>query len=72
MSIISGKTGVEIVRVSTPKSAEIYYAPQFFTRFNGEKAVLYGTGGQNTAGALYMSSIHDIRMKNAVSLLIKY
>lgn len=66
--IISGKTGQELVRVSTPKSAEIYYAPQLFVRFNGENSILFGTGGQNSSGALYLIGLHDIGMKNIVSI----
>lgn len=65
--IISGKTGAELVRVSTPHSIETYFAPQLFTRINGEKSVLFGTGGPNSPGSLHMVDLHDINMKNMVS-----
>lgn len=64
--IISGKTGSELIRVSTPNSTETLFAPQLFVRLDGENTILFGTGSQSTPGALYMVPLHDISIKQMV------
>ncbi|GLV42598.1 uncharacterized protein CBL_03337 [Carabus blaptoides fortunei] len=68
--IISGKTGSELARVSTPNSTETLFAPQLFVRLDGQNTILFGTGSQSTPGALYMIPLHDISMKIMKPILL--
>lgn len=70
MVLISGKTGSEIVEIPTPSNRETYYMPQLLKRniknntnsgvnstreqMSDTVGILFGTGGQDTPGALYV------------------
>lgn len=68
--IISGKTGSELSRVSTPNSTEILFAPQMFVQNGNNSTILFGTGSQNRPGGLYIAFLKDIYNKQMVILLL--
>ena len=63
--------------MQSPDRREIYYPPQILYGLDGERSVLFGTGGSERSGALYVISItdlleRDVSKVNDVSSLIRY
>ena len=46
--------------MQSPDRREIYYPPQILYGPDGERSVLFGTGGSERSGALYVISITDL------------
>ena len=46
--------------MQSPDRREIYYPPQILYGTDGERSVLFGTGGSERSGALYVISITDL------------
>ena len=46
--------------MQTPDRREIYYPPQILNGLDGEQSVLFGTGGSERSGALFVISITDL------------
>ena len=46
--------------MQSPDRREIYYPPQILYGLDGERSVLFGTGGSERSGALYVISITDL------------
>lgn len=73
MVLISGKTGSQIIEIPTPNNREIYFMPQLlvhtFTEANTTRSnfsVLFGTGGQDNIGALYVMSLSEMTANKKV------
>ena len=46
--------------MTTPDRREIYYPPQILHGIDGEQSVLFGTGGNERSGALYVIRVADL------------
>ena len=46
--------------MQSPDRREIYYPPQILFGLDGERSVLFGTGGSERSGALYVIPIPDL------------
>ena len=46
--------------MQSPDRREIYYPPQILYGLDGERSVLFGTGGSERSGALYVIPIPDL------------
>ena len=46
--------------MQAPDRREIYYSPQILNGLDGEQSVLFGTGGSERSGALFVISITDL------------
>lgn len=55
--LISGQTGREIRSIPTPHEEEVYTPPQLITQYDGTEMILIASGGQNTAGGIYLISL---------------
>ena len=68
---------IDLSWMQSPDRREIYYPPQILYGLDGERSVLFGTGGSERSGALYVISItdlleRDVSKVNDVSSLIRY
>lgn len=59
--LLSGSNGKVLQWVQTPDGKETYYSPQLLTGVDGTDYVLFGTGGENSGGGLYILSLTDLR-----------
>ncbi|TRY71775.1 hypothetical protein TCAL_12171 [Tigriopus californicus] len=62
--LFSGNNGTVLRWMQTPDRKESYYPPQILTWADGEQFVLFGTGGNSRAGALYVISLLDLYKRN--------
>ena len=46
--------------MQAPDRREIYYPPQIIYGLDGDQSVLFGTGGSERSGALYVISMTDL------------
>lgn len=58
--VISGQSGKIIRTISTPNQEEIYVPLQLYTQIDGREMILVLTGGQATAGGVYLISLNTI------------
>ncbi|KAG4068752.1 hypothetical protein HA402_002443 [Bradysia odoriphaga] len=62
IKLISGKDGKVIRSIPTPFNEEVFVPIQIITQFDGTECLLIVTGGQNSAGGLYLIRIHELMM----------
>lgn len=60
IAVISGQSGKVIRTISTPNQEEIYVPLQLYTQIDGTEMILVLTGGQTTAGGVYLISLNTI------------
>lgn len=60
ITIISGQSGKIIRTISTPNREEIYVPIQIHTQIDGTEMLLVITGGQNSAGGVYLIPLNTI------------
>ena len=58
--VFDGKTGEVLKWMPTPDRRESYYPPQILEGSNGEKSILFGTGGNTRSGSLFVISLQDM------------
>ena len=58
--VFDGKNGSVLKWMPTPDRRESYYPPQILDGPDGDKSVLFGTGGNSRSGSLYVISIKDL------------
>ena len=58
--IFDGKNGEIFKWMQTPDRRESYYPPQILVNKNGEKSILFGTGGNSRSGSLWIITIKDL------------
>ena len=73
LMIISSLTGNLIVKSVVPDSAETYCSPIIADlQNNGEKWILYGTGGENIGGNFYAVKLNDLLLGDiSASILLE-
>lgn len=68
MMVISALTGDLIAQDTVPDGAETYCSPLVIdVQNNGNKWILYGTGGENFGGHFYMASLNDLINSNSLA-----
>ena len=68
MMVISALTGDLIAQDTVPDGAETYCSPLVIdVQNNGNKWILYGTGGENFGGHFYMASLNDLINNNSLA-----
>ena len=65
IKLISGKDGTEVRSVTTPLKEEVFVPVQFITGVDGTQYLLVITGGQNSAGGLYLLRFESLIKKPA-------
>lgn len=60
ISVISGRSGKVIRTIDAPFQEELYVPLQILTRDDGNDMILVVTGGQNSAGGIYLISLATI------------
>lgn len=55
--IVSGNNGRPYHQISAPNGEETYYPPQVLVRIDGQVIVVWGTGGINSSGGLYVEPL---------------
>lgn len=60
IKLISGKDGKVIRSIPTPFNEEVFVPIQIITQFDGTECLLIVTGGQSSAGGLYLIRINDL------------
>lgn len=60
ITIISGQHGKIIRTLSTPHQEELYVPLQLYTQIDGTEMILVITGGQNTAGGVYLITLNTL------------
>ena len=58
--VFDGKTGEVLKWMPTPDRRESYYPPQILEGSNGEKSILFGTGGNTRSGSLFVITLQDM------------
>lgn len=71
IKLISGKTGKLIRSISTPFREEVFVPIQIITQADGTECLLIITGGQNSAGGVYLLRIHSL-MKYSTEVNIHF
>ena len=67
LMVISSLTGNLIAQDTVPDGAEIYCSPVVFDlQNNGNKWILYGTGGENFGGHFYIALLDDLVGNNSL------
>lgn len=62
--MVSGRDGTVIQQLVVPDARESYYSPVIYSKKNGAKTVLFGTGGETHAGALWVIDLDDLLAGN--------
>jgi hypothetical protein len=62
--VVSGRDGTVIQQQMVPDARESYYSPVIYPKKNGSKIVLFGTGGETHAGALWVIGLQDLLAGN--------
>lgn len=60
ITIISGRNGKVIRTIPTPHKEELYVPLQIYTQIDGTEQILVITGGQSSAGGIYLISLNTI------------
>nr|CAD7262575.1 unnamed protein product [Timema shepardi] len=68
--LVSGAEGRLLQTVATPMDQESYYCPQLLVRPDGEELVVFGTGGYNSPGGLYVVPL--LTLGNAAEVKVLY
>ncbi|KAJ8034255.1 hypothetical protein HOLleu_21012 [Holothuria leucospilota] len=58
--IFSGKTGAVLAHSHVPDGEESYYSPQVYSKGDGSKVVLFGTGGETRGGSLFAVPLENV------------
>lgn len=64
--LMSGKTGEELQKVSTPNGTKTFYMPQLLTNSRGS-FVLFGTGSPSSPGNLTVMPLSYLQSGNVVT-----
>ncbi|XP_047000250.1 uncharacterized protein LOC124616060 [Schistocerca americana] len=72
LMLVSGRHGRMLQSVPTPGREESYYAPQILIRSDGENVVIFGTGGHNSAGGLYVVSLQELMLGEMQHVKVLY
>jgi len=70
--VISGRDGRVIRQMTVPDAKESYYSPVIYTKKGGLAVVVFGTGGETHAGALWVIGLVDILAGNMNEVCNKY
>jgi hypothetical protein len=56
--------------MQAPDRREIYYPPQILYGLDGDQSILFGTGGSERSGALYVISVTDLLERDVSKVCI--
>lgn len=60
LMLMSAKTGEILAADTMPDGKESYMSPLYFDRGNGEKLIVFGSGGETISGKLYVAALGDL------------
>lgn len=62
--VISGRDGAQIRQLTVPDAKESYFSPVIYSKKNKSVVVVFGTGGETHAGALWVIELVDLLAGN--------
>ncbi|XP_071841954.1 uncharacterized protein [Apostichopus japonicus] len=70
--VFSGRTGDILVWSEVPDKQESYYSPQVYSKGDGTKMILFGTGGETHGGCLFVISLADVLEGSLIKAKVIY